>query len=119
MQRNHQLMEPLAHLEHVSHRMPMETRAAFGRAADIATGAERAPAACDNQHPHVVVLPREIDRRAHLLDHRLVVAVHPLGAVDNDLRYAIARPINNCLEFHRPILATGHWVQGSPLPKEV
>src|SRR5271154_1759943 len=102
-------MEPLAHLEHVSHRMPMKTRAAFGRAADITAGAERTAAAGDDQHSHVVVLSREINRRAHLLDHRFVVAVHPLGAIDNDLRYAVARPINDSLEFHRPALAIEHW----------
>src|SRR5271170_5334249 len=111
-------MEPLAHLEHVSHRMPMKTRTALRRAADIAAGAKRTPAAGDNQHPHVVVLPREINSRAHLLDHRLVVTVHPLGAIDNDFRHPVARPINDSLEFHRPSLATEHWVQGSPLPKE-
>src|SRR5271156_5662440 len=101
MQRQDQLMEPFAHLEHVAHRMSMEARAALGRATDIAAGAERAPTARDDQHASVVVLPREIDRRAHLLDHRLVVAVHPLGAIDGDLRDAVARPVDDYFEVHR------------------
>src|SRR5580700_7456520 len=93
-------MESFAHLEHVSHRMPMEARAALRRAADITAGAESAAAAGDDQHAHVVVLAREVDSRAHVLDHRLVVAVHPLGTVDGDFRDAIARTIDDCLEIH-------------------
>src|SRR5258705_2593786 len=101
MQRQDQPMKPLAHFEHVAHRMPMKSRAALRRAADIATTAKRASTAGDYQHAYVVGLAREIDRRAHLLDHRLVVSVHPLSAVDCDLRDLVARIIDDRLEVHR------------------
>src|SRR6202035_4894044 len=86
------------------HWMASEPRCAIGRAADIATRAERAPSAGNDEHANVIVLPREVDGSDHLLDHVLVVAIHPLGAVDGDFRDAVARVIDDRLEVHPCLL---------------
>ncbi len=78
----------------------MKAGATLGRAADIAASAKRASTAGDDQYANIVRLPREIDRRAHLLDHRLVVSIHPLGAVDCDFRDLVARIVDDRREVH-------------------
>src|SRR5262249_50264739 len=93
-------MESLAHLQQMAHRMPVEARARVRRATDIATRAERAPGAGDDQDADFIIVPRRIDRSEQILEHRLAVTIHPLWTIDGDLRDVVLYVEENRFEFH-------------------
>jgi hypothetical protein len=83
---------------------PVERAAA---ALQVRAGAEAAPRAGDHDGAHVVVRVRGVQRLDQLAAHRGGERVQALGPVERDREDVVLDLVEDLLELHAPLLASG------------